>query len=400
MRPGLQSILDLGVTPLANALLSPGDQGEELRVPLHLVFCPSCSLLQIDTTVRPDVLFRNYVYRSSFSDAFLRHAQEICTRVIAEHKLGPGQLVVEVASNDGYLLKNYKRAGIPVLGIEPATNIARIASEEHGIPTVNEFFGSALAERLRGEGKRAQVIHANNVLAHVADLNGFVKGFLTLLADDGVVISESPYALDFIAQNEFDTIYHEHLCYYSLTALDHLFRRHGLAIIDAERIAVHGGSLRIVATPIRPGVTTKLAVAALLAEEAAWGVAGGPAYSAFAGRVARIRTDLVALLDDIHAKGKRIAAYGAAAKGATLLNYAGIGPGVIDFVADRSPLKHGKLMPGVRLPILPAEEIAKRQPDFLLLLAWNFADEIIRQQDAYRRAGGAFIVPIPAVQII
>ncbi len=400
MRPGLQSILDLGVTPLANALLPPGEQGAEPRVPLHLVFCPSCSLLQIDTTVRPDVLFRNYLYRSSFSDAFLRHAEVLCARVIAERRLGPGTLVVEVASNDGYLLKNYKRAGIPVLGIEPATNIARIAVEEHGIPTVNEFFGSELAIRLRGEGRRAQVIHANNVLAHVADLNGFIKGFRTLLADDGVVISESPYALDFIDKSEFDTIYHEHLCYYSLTALDHLFRRHGLAITDAERIAVHGGSLRIIAAPIRPGLVPKPSVAALLAEEAAWGVAGGAAYSAFAGRVARIRLDLVALLDELHANGKRIAAYGAAAKGATLLNYAGLRPGIIDFVADRSPLKHGKLMPGVRLPILPAEEIARRQPDYLLILAWNFADEIIKQQAAYRRAGGAFIVPIPDVRIV
>ncbi len=292
-RAGLLGILDLGVTPLANALRAADDQGAELRVPLRLVFCPACSLLQIDTTVRPDVLFSNYLYRSSFSDAFLRHAEELCTRVISERRLGPGQLVVEVASNDGYLLKNYKRAGIPVLGIEPATNIARIASEEHGIPTVNEFFGLALAERLRGEGRRAQVIHANNVLAHVADLNGFVAGFRTLLADDGVVISESPYALDFIAQSEFDTIYHEHLCYYSLTALDHLFRRHGLVITDAERIAVHGGSLRIVATPMGPGAQPKPAVAALLAEEAAWGVAERGAYGAFAGRVERIRTDLV-----------------------------------------------------------------------------------------------------------
>lgn len=397
---GLVPILDLGATPLANALLEPGAGTAELRVPLRLVFCPACSLLQIDETVRPDVLFRNYFYRSSFSDAFLRHAQAISERMIAERRLGAGSLVIEAASNDGYLLQNYQRAGVPVLGIEPAANIARIAVEERGIPTLNEFFGADIAARLRAEGRRADVIHANTVLAHVADLNGFVGGFRTLLADDGVVVSESPYAQDFIAETEFDTIYHEHLCYYSLTALDHLFQRNGLQIFDVERIAVHGGSLRIFASPRRAGLAIRPAVPALLAEEAAWGVGDAAAYRGFAVRVERIRTDLVEMLAQLRRAGKTVAAYGAAAKGATLLNYAGIGPGQLEFVADRSTLKQGKLMPGVRLPIVGVEEIGRRKPDYLLILAWNFADEIMRQQEAYRRAGGSFIIPIPAVRIV
>lgn len=398
---GLAPVLDLGSTPLANALLDPAAlPAKELTFPLVLVLCPRCSLLQITETVRPDVLFSNYFYRSSFSESFLRHARTIAERMAGERRLGKDSLVVEVASNDGYLLQWYKALGIPVLGIEPATNIARIAEAERGIPTLNEFFGRDIAMRLAGEGRRADVIHANNVLAHVADLNGFVAGFRALLKDDGVVVSESPYARDFLDHTEFDTIYHEHLCYYSLTALDHLFRRHGLLIIDAERLDVHGGSLRIIATPERQGLQRSAAAARLLEEERSQGVADPAAHQGFAQRVSRIRDDLRRLLGDLRRQGRTIAAYGAAAKGATLLNYAAVGSGDLQFVADRSTLKQGRLMPGARLPIVDPLEIMKRKPDYLLILAWNFADEIMRQQQAYHAAGGRYIIPVPEVRIV
>lgn len=399
--PGLAPVLDLGRTPLANALLDPAAlPAEELAFPLVLVLCPRCSLLQITETVCPDVLFSNYFYRSSFSESFLRHARTIAERMTGQRRLGAGSLVVEVASNDGYLLQWYKALGIPVLGIEPASNIARIAVEERGIPTLNEFFGRDIATRLAGEGRRADVIHANNVLAHVADLNGFVAGFRALLKDDGVVVSESPYARDFLDHTEFDTIYHEHLCYYSLTALDHLFRRHGLLIVDAERLPVHGGSLRIIATPEHQDLQRSAAATRLLEEERAQGVADPAAHRGFAQRVARIRDDLRKLLDDLQRQGRTVAAYGAAAKGATLLNYAGVDRSAIQFVADRSTLKQGRLMPGVRLPIVDPCELMTSKPDYLLILAWNFADEIMRQQQPYADAGGRFIVPVPEVRIV
>lgn len=397
----LAPVLDLGRTPLANALLDPAAMSqEEPTFPLVLVLCPRCSLLQITETVRPDVLFSNYFYRSSFSESFLRHARIIAERMASERRLGSDNLVVEVASNDGYLLQWYKALGIPVLGIEPASNIARIAIEERGIPTLNEFFGRDIAIRLATEGRRADVIHANNVLAHVADLNGFVAGFRALLTDDGVVVSESPYARDFLEHTEFDTIYHEHLCYYSLTALDHLFRRHGLLIVDAERLPVHGGSLRIVATPERHGLERSSAAVRLLDDERAQGVADPAAHRGFAQRVARIRDDLRKLLAELQRQGRTVAAYGAAAKGATLLNHAGVDHTAIQFVADRSTLKQGRLMPGTRLPILDPGEIQKRKPDYLLILAWNFADEIMEQQRDHRKRGGRFIIPIPDVRII
>jgi SAM-dependent methyltransferase len=262
----LTPILSLGDSPLANALLTRDQLGKpEARYPLDLVLCTACSLVQITATVPGEELFGEYLYFSSFSDTMLRHAQELVERVVAERGLGKSSRVVEIASNDGYLLQYYKKAGVAVLGVEPARNIAQVAQGK-GIPTVCEFFGAAVAARLAAEGKRADVIHAHNVLAHVADLNGVVKGFATLLAPAGVVIVEAPYVKELIDRTEFDTIYHEHLCYFSLTALDSLFRRQGLAIVDVERVAIHGGTLRIFATPSGEKVLVKDAVRALLAE--------------------------------------------------------------------------------------------------------------------------------------
>jgi SAM-dependent methyltransferase len=388
-------VLSLGETPLANALV-PTDRLDvpEDRYPLDLAFCPACSLVQITETVPPETLFRDYVYFSSFSDTMLAHARYLTDRLARERRLGPGSLAMEVASNDGYLLQFYRQAGIPVLGIEPARNVAGVAVRERGIPTVTEFFGRELATSLRASGKRADVLHANNVLAHVADLNGFVAGIRTVLADDGAAIVEVPYLGPMIERLEFDTIYHEHLCYFSLTALDRLFRRHGMAIADAEEIALHGGSLLLTAVPegsAPPGPR----VASLLEAEDRAGMTSRAHYADFARRVAAWREEFRTFLSDLKGQGKRIAAYGAAAKGSTLLNHAGVGLETLDFVVDRSTHKQGRHMPGVHLPIRPPQALLEEQPDAVVLLTWNFRDEILAQQAEYRRRGGRFIVPIP-----
>jgi SAM-dependent methyltransferase len=396
----LELVLDLGSTPLANSLPTTQGGTAELRYPLDLVFCGACSLVQITETVPPDQLFSEYLYFSSFSDTMLAHARELVGRLVASRKLGPGALAVEIASNDGYLLQYYKQAGVPVLGIEPARNVARVAIEERGIPTVVEFFGQALAARLASEGKRADVLHANNVLAHVADLRGFVAGIRELLSEDGVAVLEFPYLGDMIDHCEFDTIYHEHLCYFSLAALDHLFARSGLKAIQVERLAIHGGSLLLQVARAEAPRAPDPSVAALLEEETKRGMKTAAFYRGFAQRVLDLKADLRALLSKLKSEGRRIAAYGAAAKGSTLLNTFGIGRETLDFVADRSTYKQGRFMPGVGIPIVPPERLVEQMPDFTLLLTWNFADEILKQQAEYRRKGGKFIVPVPEVRIV
>jgi len=393
---GMELVLSLGRTPLANALLTQEQLTQpEPYYPLDLAFCPSCALVQITKTVPPEELFSDYLYYSSFSDTMLRHAQSLVARLITERQLGRKSLVVEIASNDGYLLQYYVRAGVPVLGIEPAANIAGEAVKR-GVPTIVEFFGGELAGRLSASGQRADVIHAHNVLAHVADLNGFVEGIGVLLKPDGVVVIEAPYLKDLIDHCEFDTIYHEHLCYFSLTALDHLFRCHQLFINDVERIAIHGGSLRVT---VGKSAAQKASVARLLAEEAAWGVDRFATYRDFGARVEMLKATLTAMLAGFKLRGDRIAGYGAAAKGSTLLNYFGIGRETLDFVVDRSPHKQGRFMPGVHIPILAPERLLEDMPDEVLLLTWNFADEIFEQQKAYRQLGGRFIIPVPEVKV-
>jgi hypothetical protein len=399
----LSHILSLGHTPLANALLDKDQLREsEPLYPLELVFCSRCTLVQITETVPPEELFGEYPYFSSSSDVMLQHAKELAARSIRAYRLNHKSLVAEAASNDGYLLQYYKEANIPVLGIEPAVNVARVAKEERGILTLHEFFGEPLARQLTERGEKADVVHANNVLAHVTELNGFVCGLRLLLKYDGVAIVEVPYVKEMIDQREFDTIYHEHLCYFSLTALNNLFERHGLSIEDVEQIPIHGGSLRVFVgnKGIRPQEDRPPSVARLLQEEKEWGVEQEDFYRGLDAEVERLRDELVSLLRDLKARGETIAVYGASAKGSTLLNYFGIGKETLDFVVDRSTVKQGHYTPGTHLPIYAPEKLSEVMPAYVLLLTWNFAEEIMAQQKAYRRRGGHFIIPIPEVEVV
>ncbi len=394
----LQTFLSLGSLPLADGLLDAEALSRpEPRHPLEVAVCGDCALVQLTTEVPPEVLFGgDYPYYSSYSDALLEHSRRNVEALVGARGLGPESLVVELASNDGYLLQHYRRQGIPVLGIDPAEGPAREAIRR-GIPTLREFFGRALAGQLAAEGRLADVVHANNVLAHVPDLNGFVEGIATLLKPDGVAVVEVPYVLDLIDQVEFDTIYHEHHCYFSVTALVRLLRRNGLVLNDVEHLAIHGGSLRLFASR-RGELGAK--VRALLERESRLRADRLDYYSGFGERVARLRDELRALLARLRVGGARIAAYGAAAKGAVLTNYVGIGRETLEFVVDRNDHKHGMFMPGVHVPILPTRALRERRPDYVLLLAWNFREEILAQQADYLRAGGRFIVPVPRPEIV
>ena len=395
---GLTTILDLGLQPIANNLVEREKLFEvEDRFPLRIVFCHGCSLVQIAETIPPTVLFgSSYPYFSSFSPALLAHSRAHAVSLIEERRLGPHSLVVEVGSNDGYLLKTFVQAGIPVLGIDPSPGPA--AEAEHaGIRTRVTFFDTSVARELVREGYRADVIIANNVLAHVEGINSFLDGIAILLADDGVARFEIPYLRDLIEACEFDTIYHEHVFYFSLGALEPLFGRHGLHLIDVERLDIHGGSLRLTASKA-PGASGRLK--SLRAEEAELGMNSLSYYAPFGRRVVALRVELRSLILELTARGASIAAYGAAAKGVTLLNYVGIAGETLHYVVDRNVHKVGKLMPGLKLPIQPVDTLVHNRPDYLLLLAWNFADEIMEQQRSYAELGGRFIIPIPSPLVV
>lgn len=393
----LTPILTLGRLPLANKLLNDDELSRaEPRYPLELMLCPRCSLVQVNEAVPPEELSFNYVHFTSQSEHLVRHARQLTSQVMATQRLRPTSLVIEVASNDGYLLKNYLLAGIPVLGIEPAIQVAKVARDENSVPTLCKYFGRDLAAQLEACGQQADVVHVHNVMAHVADLNGFVAGMRTVLKPTGVAVIEVPYVKDLVDKAEFDAIYHEHLCYFSLTALVQLFSRHGLIVHDCERMAIQGGSLRLFVG--RRGITSAR-VRKMLDEEAAWGVSRAPFYLTVAARIEKLRNDLVTLLTKLKSEGRRIAVYGASAQGSTFLNYCQIGHETVDFVVDRNTCKQGRYTPGSHLKIHSPDKLALDKPDYVLLLSWNQADEILAQQTAFRQTGGQFIIPLPSVKV-
>jgi C-methyltransferase-like protein/putative zinc binding protein/methyltransferase family protein len=395
----LEPVLSLGNLPLANAFVSPESRDvPDERFPLDLVFCRSCSLLQLADTVPPDRLFTEYPYFSSQSQTFVDHAADLVGRVVEDLGLGDGDLAMEIASNDGYLLQHYRSAGISVLGVDPARNVAKEA-ERRGVRTIPEFFDVELAERLRAEGIRPKVIHANNVLAHVPDIRQFVAGVSLLISDDGVVIIETPYVRDLVEKLEFDTIYHEHVFYYSLASLRTLLEASSLNIVDVERVPVHGGSLRVFASKNGSG-TLSPRVGELERQEKELGLDSVGYYSSFSDRVDDARREISDFLRGLQDQGSRLAAYGAAAKGTMLLNSLSLDAGAVEYVVDSTPYKQGRLVPGVRVPIEPPDHLSEDPPDYVVLLAWNFAREIIDREAGYVEQGGRFIVPLPSPYVV
>jgi SAM-dependent methyltransferase len=394
-----EPFLDLGVTPLANSYVRPEKAGErEPALPLRVAWCPSCHLVQLTAVVPPEEMFSEYLYFTSFSDSHVEHARRMADSLRSRFRLNRETRVLEVASNDGYLLQFFQRQGVPVLGVEPARNIAEHALSK-GIPTLNRFFEPAAVPEIRSEFGEAQVIIGNNVFAHVPATNQFLTAVRDCLAPSGRAVFEFPHLLELLRHSEFDTIYHEHVFYFSLTAVVNLARRAGLEVFDVERHPIHGGSLRVFLQK-NPAHAVTPNVPALLDEEEKAGLTGPARYREFREEVERLRDDLLRLLGSLKASGKRIAAYGAPAKGNTLLNYCGIGADLIDFTVDRSPHKQGLLLPGSKIPILAPDALPREAPDYVLILPWNIADEIVSQQAVYASRGGRFIVPVPRPRVL
>jgi 2-polyprenyl-3-methyl-5-hydroxy-6-metoxy-1,4-benzoquinol methylase len=395
------TFVDLGMSPLSESFLR-ADQINQMEAfyPLHVFVCSRCFLVQLQEYVQPEDIFTEYAYFSSYSETWLEHARQYTEHMIRRFGLGASSSVVEIASNDGYLLKNFVAHGIPVLGVEPAANVAKVAVQQ-GVATRVDFFGQAVAQRLVEEGIRPDLLIGNNVLAQVPDLNDFVGGLRTLLKPGGIITIEFPHLLKLIHENQFDTIYHEHFSYFSLVAANNILGAHDLVPFDVEELPTHGGSLRIFARHRED--TTKPLTARVLAlhdREVDEGLTQIGSYGRFAEQVKQTKWRLLEFLIEAKQQGKSIVGYGAPGKGNTLLNYCGIRTDFLDYTVDKNPYKHGKVTPGTHIPIFPPDRILETRPDYVLILPWNLRDEIVRQMVAIRTWGGKFVVPIPKVQVI
>ena len=397
--PLTTTFIDLGLSPLANSFISANkvDEGEEF-FPLHVWVCGRCFLVQLEEFKRPEAIFSDYAYFSSYSTTWLKHAEAYVAAMTRRFALAPQSKVVEVASNDGYLLKYFVARGLPVLGVEPAANVATVA-EAADVPTDVAFFGKATAERLLGAGHAADLMTANNVLAHVPDIVDFAAGFAVLLKPEGVATFEFPHLLRLIAESQFDTIYHEHFSYLSLGVAIRLMARVGLRVFDVERLSTHGGSLRVFVCREGASHPKGPAVAEVLAEEEAAGLSSLAGYSRFAEGAVDIKCRALEFLIKARGGGKTVCAHGAAAKGNTFLNYCGIGPEFVKLVSDNSPHKQGTFLPGSRIPVITPNEMLAERPDYLLILPWNLKEEIAEEFAAIREWGGRFVTAVPELKV-
>jgi SAM-dependent methyltransferase len=395
------TFVDLGMSPLCESYVPPEREGAmEPFYPLHTRICERCLLVQLEEFVAPEDIFTEYAYFSSYSDSWVAHARRYVEMAVERFDLGPESLVMEVASNDGYLLQHVVERGIPALGIEPAANVA-VAARERGVQTLVRFFGRAMAAELAAEGRRADLLAANNVMAHVPDLNDFVGGMATVLAPQGIVTIEVPHVLRLIEGNQFDTIYHEHFSYFSFLTAQAVLAQHGLEVFDVDELTSHGGSLRLYAQPQGSGRhAVGPAVTELAERECALGYDTLEAYGSFSAQVMQTKWRLLEFLIARRREGKRIAGYGAPGKGNTLLNYCGIRTDLLEFTVDRNPYKHGQFLPGTHIPVHPPDALEQARPDYILILPWNLKEEIVDQLAYAREWGARFVVPIPKVEVL
>ena len=395
--PLTERLADLGRSPLSNDYVKPGEP--ETLFPLVAYVCEGCFLVQVPAVVPADRIFGNYAYMSSYSDSWLEHVRTYCTTVVDRLGLGPRSRIVEVGSNDGHLLLGFVKRGIPVLGIDPAANITRVARAA-GVETATEFFGLEVAERLAAAGGRADLLIGNNVLPHVPDLNDFVAGLKTMLAPGGLLTMEFPHLLRLLRDGQFDTIYHEHYSYFSVLTASQVFAAHGLRLVDVEELRTHGGSLRVHVRHEPEDAPVAAAVERLAAEERRAGLDSIDAYRRFADGVRQTRRSLVEFLAAARAEGRRVAGYGAPAKATTLLNYCDVGPESIQYTVDRNPHKQGRLVPGTGIPIHPPERLAETRPEYVVILPWNLRREIASQLAHVAGWGGRLVLPVPRVEVI
>jgi SAM-dependent methyltransferase len=399
-QPLCHTFVDLGMSPLCESLVSPDRlDAMEPYYPLHVLVCENCFLVQLKQYVSPEHIFSDYAYLSSYSTSWVAHAKTYCGMIKDRLGLGTESLVVELACNDGYLLQHFGPLGVPVLGVEPAANVAKLANEK-GIPTIGAFFGTKLAQQLVLEGRKADLVVANNVLAHVPDINGFVNGIRCLLKPHGVATLEFPHLERLMTENQFDTIYHEHFSYLSATVVQRIARMHGLRLFDVEKLPTHGGSLRVYLAHEDSLEPTSTRVLELIELEDRFGLRSLEGYGWFSEKVKQAKRELLSFLIAAKKDGKRICGYGAPGKGNTLLNYCGIGTDFLDFTVDRNPYKHGRYTPGMHIPIRPVEEIGTARPDYILILPWNLKNEILEQMSHVKDWGAKFVVPIPTIEIV